>query len=208
MPLLAITQRVDVIARPNGNIERRDALDQSWLRFLAAAGFWAAPLPNRLPTALALFTLLPISGLILTGGNDLLPYGGDAPERDATEAALLDAARARRLPVIGVCRGMQLLQRAHGVVLTPVEGHISGEQQLTLDGEIRMVNSYHRWGSRSSSPELSVCAQADDGVVKAIRHVVEPLSGIMWHPERLAPFADEDLQLFRDWLTPAKELTA
>ena len=50
--------------------------------------------------------------MVLTGGNDLAALGGDAPERDATENALLDAAESRRLPVIGVCRGMQVIQAA------------------------------------------------------------------------------------------------
>ena len=207
-PLLAVTQRVDVIPRSVGAPERRDALDQAWPRFLAAAGFRAVPLPNHVATAFALLSALPICGLVLTGGNDLLAYGGDAPERDATEAALLGAARARALPVIGICRGMQLLQHAHGVSLSPVDGHVAKDQIVHADDADRTVNSFHRWGARSTSPELAVWARSEDGVVKAVRHVAEPIVGIMWHPERLAPFAPEDLALFRDHFAPARKLAA
>jgi putative glutamine amidotransferase len=44
-----------------------------------------------------------VGGIVLTGGNDLTAYGGDAPDRDATETALLDFAERRNLPVLGVC---------------------------------------------------------------------------------------------------------
>ncbi len=208
LPLLAVTQRVDLVQRDSGAPERRDALDQAWPKFLSAAGFRAVPIPNHVATALALFTALPIRGLVLTGGNDLMSYEGDAPERDATEAALLGATRARRLPVFGVCRGMQLLQRAHGIGLVRVEGHVAEQQVVRVEGAPRTVNTFHRWGARSSSPELSIWAQSEDGVVKAVRHVGERAVGIMWHPERLAPFAPEDLALFCEHFAQPQVLAA
>lgn len=208
VPLIALTQRVDVIDRGDGVVERRDALDQAWVRFIQAVGFRALPLPNNLPTALALFSGLPVAGLVLTGGNDLQSYGGDAPERDATEAALLGAARARRMPVIGVCRGMQLIQYACGVRLAEVRGHIVDRQPVTSIFGERVVNSYHRLGARDTVPELVPWATSQDGVVKAVRHVTEKISGIMWHPERLAPFDEEDLGLFRNSFCPRAEMVA
>lgn len=208
LPLVAVTQRVDVAHRDTGGPERRDALDHAWPRFLTAAGFRAVPIPNHVATALALFTALPVRGLLLTGGNDLMAYDGDAPERDATESALLGAARVRRLPVIGVCRGMHVLQHACGVRLVPVEGHVSQTQSVRSISGDRVVNSYHRFGARESAPELVAWATAEDGLVKAVRHATEPLVGIMWHPERLTPFAEEDLDLFRASFGVRAELAA
>lgn len=207
-PLIAVTQRVDIVPRDTGGPERRDALDQAWVRFIAAAGFRAVPVPNHVATALTLLTSLPVRGLLLTGGNDLTAYGGDAPERDATESALLGAARARRLPVIGVCRGMQVMQHACGVRLVPIEGHVAPEQRVQSIHGARVVNSYHRFGAWESAPELAPWATADDGVVKAVRHATEPLVGIMWHPERMKPFAKEDLDLFRSSFGIRAELAA
>ena len=106
---------------------------------------------------------------MLTGGNDLAALGGDAPERDATENALLDAAEARGLPVLGVCRGMQLIQQRCAVPLRRVEGHVTPSQIIHIDGEPAEVNSYHRFAALESRAPLEVWAVAADGVVKAIR---------------------------------------
>jgi N5-(cytidine 5'-diphosphoramidyl)-L-glutamine hydrolase len=194
MRTVAITQRVTVI-REYG--ERRDCLDQAWPRFIAACGLLPLPLPNVIEVALAMCGGSDLAGLVLTGGNDLATLGGDAPERDATENALLDAAESRGLPVLGVCRGMQLIQQRCAVPLQRVEGHVTRRQVIQIDGEPREVNSYHCFAARESRTPLEVWAVADDGVVKAIRHTARPTTGIMWHPERSTPFAANDIALFR-----------
>jgi putative glutamine amidotransferase len=194
MKSVAITQRVTVVPEYG---ERRDCLDQAWPRFIAACGLLPLPLPNVVEVALAMCGDSDLAGLVLTGGNDLAALGGDAPERDATENALLDAAESRGLPVLGVCRGMQLIQQRCAVPLQRVEGHVSRRQLVHIDGEPTEVNSYHRFGARESRPPLEVWAVAADGVVKAIRHTARPTIGIMWHPERNTPFAVNDVALFR-----------
>ncbi|PKL76273.1 MAG: gamma-glutamyl-gamma-aminobutyrate hydrolase, partial [Candidatus Melainabacteria bacterium HGW-Melainabacteria-1] len=106
--LIAITQRVAEVAAYS---ERRDALDQRWYSLLAQAGLLPMLLPNQPDMALELVSRLQPAGLLLSGGNTLSVYGGDAPERDATERALLSGwALPEQKPVLGVCRGMQLLQ--------------------------------------------------------------------------------------------------
>jgi putative glutamine amidotransferase len=194
MKTIAITQRVSVDPEHG---ERRDCLDQSWARFLAACGLLALPLPNVRDPALALYRSARAAGLILTGGNDLVAFGGDAPERDATEHALLDAAEADGMPVLGVCRGMQLIQQRHAVPLRRVAGHVTPFQIISVDGKPAEVNSYHHFAAVESRPPLEAWALAADGVVKAIRDSSRPTTGIMWHPERLSPFATRDIDLFR-----------
>jgi putative glutamine amidotransferase len=194
MKSVAITQRVTVVPEYG---ERRDCLDQAWPRFIAACGLLPLPLPNVVEVALAMCRDSDLAGLVLTGGNDLAALGGDAPERDATENALLDAAESRGLPVLGVCRGMQLIQQRCQVPLQRVEGHVTQRQIVHIDGEPTEVNSYHRFGARESRPPLEVWAVAADGVVKAIRHTARPTIGIMWHPERNTPFTANDVALFR-----------
>jgi len=194
MKAVAVTQRVS-IASSYG--ERRDCLDQAWTKFLAASGLLPVLLPNVTEAALALCAGAGIAGLVLTGGNDLAALGGNAPERDAVENSLLDFAEQRELPVLGVCRGMQVIQQRFAIPLRRVEGHVVQRQVIRIDGEPKEVNSYHRFAAFDSRPPLDVWAVADDGVIKAIRHSTQPLTGIMWHPERTVPFSPADVILFR-----------
>jgi N5-(cytidine 5'-diphosphoramidyl)-L-glutamine hydrolase len=194
MKAVAVTQRVSVVPAYG---ERRDCLDQAWTKFLAACGLFPVLLPNVTDAALALCGDARIAGLLLTGGNDLTALGGDAPERDDVENALLDLAERRGLPVLGVCRGMQVIQQRFAIPLRRVEGHVTQRQVIRIKGELNEVNSYHHFAAFDSQPPLDVWAVADDGVVKAIRHSAQPITGIMWHPERSAPFSPADVALFR-----------
>lgn len=189
-----MSQRVVVGPTPG---TRQDALDQRWPAFLRYCGLHPVPVPNHAAAALDTITSLPVCGILLTGGNDLCAYGGDAPERDAAEGALVDAALRLRLPLLGVCRGMQVLQHRFGVPLVRVTCQVARDQVLTVDGRDRTVNSYHRWAAVQSRSPLRTWVIGPGKVVKAVRHESRPLTGIMWHPERLTPFAAEDRELFR-----------
>lgn len=193
-PILALTQRVSDVAAYR---ERRDALDQRWFALLEQAGCLPLLLPNRPGMALQLMTQAAPAGLILTGGNSLVSCGGDAPERDETEHRLLSWAIGRRLPVWGICRGMQLILSHFGQQLTPVEGHVCQRQELLIDGELQTVNSYHTWGCYEVPDSFSVVARASDGVIKAIRHRELPIQAVMWHPERLNPFRPADIDALK-----------
>lgn len=195
MMLIAVTQRVDVVAAYH---ERRDALDQRWTAFLGQCGAVPLLIPNEPAAARRLVSTLPVGGLLLTGGNDLCSLGGSSPERDATERALLDLALGRGMPVVGVCRGMQVIQDYWGVSLRRVEGHVTSAHQVTIDTADDTVNSYHHFAATDSVAELPVWARAADGVVEAVRHVEAPVVGMMWHPERFAEFRPRDIALCRD----------
>jgi putative glutamine amidotransferase len=195
MKMIAVTQRVAVVP---GYLERRDCLDQAWARFLRACDLLPLLLPNIPETAIDLVGRIELAGLLLTGGNDLVPLGGDAPERDATEFAVLAQAEHRKMPVMGVCRGMQVLQCRHGVALKRVEGHVTASQMITMHGRRAEVNSYHRFGSAETAPlPLETWAVADDGVHKAVRDISRPIVGVMWHPERYSAPREQDVELFR-----------
>jgi putative glutamine amidotransferase len=194
MKAVAVTQRVATEPRTG---ERRDCLDQRWAEFLLACGLVALPLPNSIAAATALITTVPIAGLVLTGGNDLAAYGGDAPERDATENAAIDLVESLGLPVLGVCRGMQIVQHRFGVPLRRVTGHVQPHQIVSIEGAPVAVNSFHNIGTTENRTPLQVWAVAEDGTVKAVRHPSGRLSAIMWHPERLFPFAPRDIETFQ-----------
>jgi putative glutamine amidotransferase len=191
MKLIAVSQRVDVLAERN---ERRDALDQRYAELLTRLGFVVLPVPNLGTATAQQLAGLPLAGILLSGGNDLVSLGGDAPERDATESGLAELAAARHLPLIGICRGMQFLAAREGIALVAHDEHIGRRHPVT--GAItREVNSYHRWCVPAAPPGWDVLAEAADGTVEAMRHRTLPWHGIMWHPERETPFDPADIAL-------------
>src|SRR3989338_7293484 len=119
MKTLAVTQRVD-ISEEN---ERRDSIDQRWYTFLHASGFLPLLIPNNPDIACNILKLYKPDGILLTGGNDLPHLGGNVFERDKTEIALLEYALNKKLPLLGVCRGMELIQNYFGVKLFKISCH-------------------------------------------------------------------------------------
>jgi len=195
LTLVAVSQRVVTDARDG---ERRDALDQRWAGFLAACGLRALPVPNRPEDAVDLVETAGARGVLLTGGGDIGTLGGKDAERDETEALLVGWARWHGFPIVGVCRGMQVIQALFGVPLVPVSGHVGNRHPVIANGASMEVNSYHGFGTTQSVPDLEPCAVAEDGVVEAVRHRHEPIRGIMWHPEREAAINEADVALFRN----------
>lgn len=196
MNTVFVTQRVDILGDRN---ETRDCLDQKWTSLLLTCGLLPILIPNNVQAVQALYKALSPAGLLLTGGNSLLAYGGDAPERDETEEFLLDIFIAERKPVLGVCRGMQVIQDRYGQTLSPVPGHVAQKQQFEYEGILRTVNSYHDLGARDNTTLLNVNAQSKDGVIKAISHPEAPIVGIMWHPERETNFCEHDIKFIKEF---------
>lgn len=176
--------------------ELRDGLDRRWFSFLAACGLVVVPLPNLAEVAVATARTLGLCGLVFSGGEDLATYGGPASGRDETEWALLDWARATGVPVLGICRGAQLLLDAFGARLEPVDGHVATRHVIRGDAPPRTVNSYHRYAARAVTEPLRVTATCGD-VVEAFEHRDAHVAGIMWHPEREDTSAAEDVRLFQ-----------
>jgi len=190
---IAITQRVEFIESIG---ERRDALSQEWGLLAEACGFLPLLLPNHPAIARQLLEGIKPDGILLTGGNDLAAYGGNAPERDETERFLIHYAVEQHIPLLGVCRGMQMLLDHFGTPLQRVEGHIRVEHPLD-NGDT--VNSFHGWGALDCLPPLAPAAQCADGVLEAVSHQDYPwIHGIMWHPERYHPPRERDIQLIKE----------
>lgn len=155
-----------------------------------------------------------LDGLILIGGQDLDPAGygqvphplaqPPAPERDAAEFALLCSMRERRRPVLGICRGVQLMAVAAGGHLIQHlpdslghEGHspfpgVYGEHDVTVAtdsllhsilGGASRVSSYHHQGL-ADHPGYVATAWAPDGTVEALEDPdLSFCVGVLWHPE-------------------------
>lgn len=196
MKIVAVSQRVDHF--PDRN-ETRDALDQRLTNFLLMAGFIPVPVPNGLYKSLpegqydpgALDTwlaLLKPQAFVLSGGNDIGLYR----ERDMTECCLLDHASQHKRPLLGICRGMQMIAHWAGAELCSVQGHV--RTRHNLHGEIYgEVNSYHTFSLSTCPVDFEILARSEDGEIEAIRHQTLPWEGWMWHPEREKNFAPRDV---------------
>ena len=192
-------------------------------RVIAAGG-----LPVHLPMDGDVTEYLPhLDGIVLSGGADLEPstYGGEPdgngdyePERDRLELALLDGARRLEVPVLGICRGLQILNVAAGGTL---HQHVPDHARYDVDPATRVhpitiesesilgaiyarpgadrgplrVNSLHHQTVDRVGDGLRVVARSDDGTVEGLETSDGSVVAVQWHPEMLP--ADEPVF---DWL--------
>jgi len=200
---IAISQRVEHISAYQ---EYRDCLDQEWLVLLEKLGFIVLPIPNKLSDPSAWLMHNHIEGIILSGGNDLSCFEGGSnisETRDQLELALLNWSEKMQIPVIGICRGMQLINFRQKGGFVKVKGHVACEHELEkTDGLFSgyvAVNSYHDWAISEDQlgEQLVLLAKSKDSVVEAIKHQYLPWLGIMWHPERKSSSYDLDCNLIK-----------
>lgn len=184
-------------------------------------------------------------GVVLPGGGDVDParYGGDAtapcydvnPAQDDLDLEVTAAARAAGLPILGVCRGLQVLNVAFGgtliedlpqssVVHTPASDGCGGLEwawhpvrvrtdarlRAALDADEIPVASGHHQAIGRLGDGLVATAVASDGVIEAIEHAEEPIIAVQWHPEAegtAPPLAAAPFAVFAD-LVRAVRVTA
>jgi len=203
MKKILITQRVDYISSHD---EHRDALDQRWVSLMLAAKLFPVSVANNLLLVEHMLANEQFDGLLLTGGNSLVDYGGDSIVRDRVENYLISWAIKHQIPVLGVCRGMQLIQHYFHSPLQPVPDHIGVKKQLHIVaddriarkfGKLGTVSVFHHLGTYTCHPPLRTIAKSNDDVVMAIRHESLAIHGVMWHPEREKGMTNRHIEYLR-----------
>jgi len=195
-PRVALTMRV---TQASGYIEPRDSISHDWISRLGEWGMTPLLVPNRVADPESYLDGLGADLLVLTGGDDL----GVTPERDAVETKLLGHAIHKGIAVLGICRGMQLINVHFGGRLFPINGHVASPHAVNMDGPLKelygnekIVNSFHGQGIPADGlGDGLIQAAADvDGNVEALLHRDLPVAAVMWHTERPgAPAADRAL---------------
>lgn len=162
-----------------------------------------------------------IAGFVIGGGNDIDPaiYGGDVsasrsvdPMRDEYELNVLKIAEQRGVPVLGICRGAQLINVYRGGTLvsdlsnirvqTSNKGTLLPRKSVTIEEDAKLahligavttrVNSLHHQAVAKTGNGLVVCARDKDDIVQGIESLEGPLRiGVQWHPEYLPQRADQ-----------------
>lgn len=215
-PVVAVTATTEIIRNAP-----RARLNTAYIEAIEAAGLIPLVTPPLGDAALAAELLGRVDGLVLTGGEDVDPgrYGArrhPATEpshaaRDAWELALIAAARRRAMPVLAICRGMQILNVALGGTLVqdlpterpgPVDhaqpsARVARVHGATVAKASRLatalgamtvtVNSSHHQAVDRVGKGLQVVAHSEDGIVEAIESAGEDwwVLGTQWHPEEL-----------------------
>ncbi|MFC5528940.1 gamma-glutamyl-gamma-aminobutyrate hydrolase family protein [Cohnella yongneupensis] len=197
--IIVLSQRVTKESRYR---ETRDALSHDWCKFIEDRGGVPVPIPNALNDVSNYVDRLRPKYVILTGGNTVAEADGEAEdcsrERDETERHLLSYAIKNYIPVLGVCRGMQMIQAYFGGVLSRIDGvqnHVASRHEVSLSEDMAVrsgqetgiVNSYHEWGIRQHqvAEQLIPFARCSiDNTIEGFAHTSYPIIGVMWHPER------------------------
>lgn len=213
-PVVGIVGYHHAVPRPFGELPVSGA-PTPYVGSVAAAG----GLPVLLPQEHAVDFLGHVDAVVLTGGGDVDPllYGADRAAalevdrvRDEAELAVLAAARDAGIPVLAICRGMQLLAVAYGGALRHGVDHVlpeTGHAVRTAPGSVvRRVlgptprtSALHHQAVADPGAELRATAWAEDGTIEAL----EPLDprwqvlGVQWHPEMTG------LRLFAETTGPA-----
>lgn len=213
-PLIGLTGRRKNAGQIAGTPESLAELEGDWYYADYARGVFAAGgLPVHLPLDVDPGLFIPrLDGLLLSGGADIDPQRYDEPPheraeppeaiRDEFELAVLEAAVETRTPVLGICRGLQLLNVFAGGSL---HQHVPEHSRLDVDpaatthrveitagsdlerlyGTSHMVNSLHHQTVDRVGDGLVVTA-THEGTVEGLEHSTLPVLAVQWHPEMMA----------------------
>ncbi len=193
-------------------------------------------IPPYEETDALLNTLDHLDGILLTGGGDINPlFLGEEPvnelhsinyRRDRQELLLARLAADRQIPILGLCRGIQIMTAALGGTLyqdiySQVEGklikhdqsldrsfpsHTVAIEEDTLlykifQSDTLAVNSFHHQAVKEPAPGFRVCARSTDGIVEAVESVeYKSMIGVQWHPECMILRGDESMLPLFAWL--------
>ncbi|QPJ64058.1 MAG: hypothetical protein G3M78_01020 [Candidatus Nitrohelix vancouverensis] len=210
MRKVLVSQRLDTIEAYG---EVRESLDIRWGELLPACGVIPVPCPSKFPPE-QFFRAINPQGLLLTGGNDTLQFAPDdslSRLRQMHEFALLELALSRKLPIMGVCHGMQIIAEYFNFTMQRIDKHVAIDHPISIEassflsrflGKESVVNSFHNNGIVALNPQFTASARhTGDQTIEAFESLEHNIIGIMWHPERNKAYRESDIKLIHNFFT-------
>ena len=179
---IAITMRVDLFSDRG---EERSSIDNKLIDWVKSIGFVPLLLPNSKSLDLKDYlNQYPIKGFIISGGNSIKKNSA----RYLLENQILKYSISKRLPVLGICHGMQMMSHFESGKLKRVSNHVATEHKLVCNLKKndypKKVNSYHNYKIDNLSHNFRIICKCEKGTIEAIQHKRYNWLGWMWHPER------------------------
>jgi len=187
--------------------ELREALDTRWSLLFDELNFLPIILPIEYDFK-KYFENIKIDGIVLTGGNDLnsLNSSDESLQRDIFEKELIKYAIQNNIPILGVCRGMQIIAEYFGADFIKAKDQVAVTHSIKVNKESKYfnelsklndVNSFHNYAIKNISDDFLISSTTSDGMIKAIEHKKHKIFGQMWHSEREEHFDINELNLIK-----------
>ena len=162
--------------------ESHQSVSSNLLELLSTLGLYPIVLSNNEFGLSDLIELLDPSLIVLSGGENF----GDNATRDEFEFGLLEIAENKSIPVIGICRGMQIMCIYGGGTIKNIDGHVGVSHKINQIHTDQMVpvNSFHNNGIDFLPEIFKVNCKAEDDSIESFYHITLPWLCIKWHPER------------------------
>ena len=196
---ILVSMRNDYFSKIN---ESRDCIDQKLNQWIIELGFVPLLVPNlKINNFFFEKSNLNISGIIISGGNDI----NIKSTRYFVEKKLLQYSIKKKIPVLGICHGMQMMSSYEGGSLEKIKNHVK-KKHLIINKSLtnnypKKVNSYHKFTITKLSNNFDIICTCNKGSIEAIKHVKYNWLGWMWHPEREKEFNTKLLKIGKEFFT-------
>ena len=198
----------------NDRDERRDSIDTAIYKLLTEINLIPIPIPNShlyIENIDKIFNSEDIKCVLLTGGNDLSALSEKGaknihPIRDEVEISLIKFCIKNNIPIIGICRGFQLIANYLGGNIEPIDGHVKTIHEIKLSENSKNinVNSFHSFGLKNKNLPSNIETlglHIRDNTIECFK-TFKPFRSLnfMWHPERSNGARLDSIELIKGFL--------